>query len=165
MSCLCSLAQLPGPLTEPRLSTASAPHSAPAKPALAQRKACGRPGTGTGSAQATLFSSLFHFSVSPGMCLHMVEKMQRAGRSIQERHPPCPRPRRCWAVGPAGTAAHASVHTQGKAEEPLTPVAGEKPRDERNSWGNTFLELKKGKCIICTDSVNAGSQRKRQNLF
>lgn len=39
MSCRCSLAPPPGPLAEPRLSKASAPRSAPAKPALTQRKA------------------------------------------------------------------------------------------------------------------------------
>lgn len=88
MSCLYSLARLPGPLTEPRLNRVSAPHSAPAKLALTQRKVRGWPGTSTGSTQTAQFSSLFTFSVTPGMCLHMVEKMQQGGRSSQEHHPP-----------------------------------------------------------------------------
>lgn len=91
MSCLYSLALLPGHLSEPRLNRTSAPCSALAKLALTQWKMCGWPGTGTGCTQTALFSSLFTFSVTPGMCLHMVEKMQRAGRSSQERHPPCRR--------------------------------------------------------------------------
>lgn len=74
----------------------------------------GRPGTGAGWAQAALFSSLFPFSPTPGMSLHMVEKMQRAGRSGQERHPPCRRS----ATGLAGTVAHASIGTQGSRRSP-----------------------------------------------
>lgn len=73
---------------------------------------------GQGRTQAALFSSLFAFSVTPGMCLHMVEKMQRAGRGGQERHPPCHPPCLRSAAGPAGAVAHASIDTQGSRRSP-----------------------------------------------
>lgn len=92
-------------------------------------------GTHAGRTQAALFSSIFAFSLTPGMCLHMVEKMQRAGRSGQERRLACRPP--CWrlAAGHSGSRQHGYP---GNLEQPLMPIAGEPRGDEGNFGGNLF---------------------------
>lgn len=150
MSCLYSLAVLPGHLSEPRLNRVSAPGSAPAKLALTQQKVRGWPGTGTGCTQTAQFSSLFTFSVTLGMCLHMVEKMQRGGRSSQEHHPPC----RCSALGLVACASIGSQRSWRRS------WCLEQVKNRKIRWiflGNPLFSLiKKEKCIIFTNSVNTG---------
>lgn len=126
----------------------SATCSAPAKLALTQQKAGGWPGTGTGCTQTAQFSSLFIFSVTPGMCLHMVEKMQRGGRSSQEHHPPC------WR-SPLGLVAYASTGSQRSWRRPWCL---EQVKHWKIRWifGVILYLTKKEKCIICTNSVNIG---------
>lgn len=139
MSCLCSLAPLPGPLSEPRLGTASAPRSATAKPALAQQK-------GQGLVQDVPRQLCF----LPFLLLHdSWNVFAHGGKNAKSREkqpgtspslPPSPPSLSCGAGRHGGSRQH---RYPGKSEEPPMPVAGETPRDEMNFWGNPFRNEKR----------------------
>lgn len=134
MSSLCSLAPLLGPLEEPRLRTASAPQPAPAKPALAQRKARARPGTHPGSSVFFPFRFLcdsWNVFAHGGKNAKSRERRPGTPPSLSPSLPALG----CGASRRSGSRQH---RYPGKSEEPLMPAAVELPRDELNFGGNPF---------------------------
>lgn len=129
--------------------------SAPVKPVLAQLQERGWPGTAQDAPRQICF---LPFLLSPWL-LECVCTWWKKCKSREKQpgtslscHPP---------FRHSGSRQH---QHQGKPQEPLMPVSGETPGGGMN-FGVIQFGIKGGKCIICTNLVNAGSQRKRQNLF